>query len=204
MSIPGALEKSPLKSSLSMPHPRHRSFLMFMGASVLNGESEPYPKYFTKGGSFWTNSISELTLPADTTADSPPSHVKTHPYESVAMIPLRFGNDIMGLLVFCDLRADLFSLETIALFERLASKLSIAIKERLDVEALQKSERNFRSLFENAPVGIFYDHFQWTRPCGQSGNGPYCRHGQYRRCTKAFYGFKPSALCIAKTAQAIF
>ena len=155
MPIPGALEKSPLKSSLAMPHPRHRSFLMVMGASVLNGESEPYPKYFTKGGSFWTNSISELTLPADTTADSPPSHVKTHPYESVAMIPLRFGNDIMGLLVFCDLRADLFSAETIALFERLASKLSIAIKERLDVEALQKSERNFRSLFENAPVGIF-------------------------------------------------
>ena len=155
MPIPGVGEKSSIKDVPSMPHPRNNAFLEIMGARILNGDIDPGRQYFTQDGSFWTNSISALTLPEDQEAALPANHVKTHPYESVAMVPLRFGNDIMGLLVFCDLRADLFSSETLSLFERLASKLSIAIKERLDVEALQKSERNFRSLFENAPVGIF-------------------------------------------------
>ena len=149
------IEKSPPTGNSPMPHPRDNAFLMVMGARVLNADSEPEKEYFTEGGSFWTNSISELILPVAQKTSTGQSHVTTHPYESVAMVPLRFGNDIMGLVVFCDLRTGLFSSDTLSLFERLASKLSIAIKERLDVEALQKSERKYRSLVENAPVGIF-------------------------------------------------
>lgn len=64
-------------------------------------------------------------------------------------MPLRAGDETYGLLQFNDKRPDRFTPERIALLERLADSLAIAISRRKDQAARQVSEDRFRRLLES-------------------------------------------------------
>ncbi len=122
-----------------------------MCGNILRGRFDPTQSFFTEHGSFWTNSTTRF-LASTSEADRQSrtrNRCNGEGYESVALVPLRVGNETYGLLQFNDKRADRFTLEGIALLERLADSLAIAISQRKDQAARQVSEERFRRLLES-------------------------------------------------------
>ncbi len=125
---------------------------------ILSGRFDPRLPFFTPGGSFWTNSASNL--PASTTEAG--RHGRTHNrcnsagFESVALIPLRASGRTLGLLQFNDPRPGRFTPERIALMERAAASLAIAVEQRMTQAALRESEEKHRLLLEYSGVGVGY------------------------------------------------
>ncbi len=129
-----------------------------MCGNVLCGRVDPAKPFFTARGSFWTNGTTAL-LATTTEADRQGrtrNHCNGEGYESVALVPLRSGDQVFGLLQINDRRPDRFTLEKIALFERLADSMAIALSQRQTQEALRESEELYRSLFENMLNGFAY------------------------------------------------
>ena len=82
-----------------------------MCGNVICGRFDPSKPFFTKRGSFWTNSTTELL--ADFTETDRQSRTRNRcngeGYESVALIPLHAGQERLGLLQLNDRRKGLFS-----------------------------------------------------------------------------------------------
>jgi PAS domain S-box-containing protein len=76
-------------------------------------------------------------------------------YESVALIPLRNGNEVFGLLQFNDRRPNRFNPDLIAHIESIAGNLALALSQRQAVKALQVSEERFRAVSSNIPGAIY-------------------------------------------------
>ncbi len=136
---------------------RGNPVLECMCGNVIRGRTDASQPFFTEFGSFWTNSTTDLlgsTSEEDRQARTR-NRCQGEGYESVALIPLRHGNNTLGLLQFNEPKRNCFNEEQIHLFERLASNLALAVAQHQTTEALQKSEEKFRALYENAPVGIF-------------------------------------------------
>jgi PAS domain S-box-containing protein/putative nucleotidyltransferase with HDIG domain len=70
-------------------------------------------------------------------------------------IPLRSGDEIIGLLQLNDSRQNIFTLDRILFYEGIGAGIGIAVARRRSVEALRESEESFRSYLENAPDGIY-------------------------------------------------
>jgi PAS domain S-box-containing protein len=123
-----------------------------MCGNILSGRFDARLPSFTPGGSFWTNNTTKL-LTSTTEADrqSPTRNCcNTAGYESVALIPLRASGRILGLLQFNDRRPDRFTIGNIALMERVAASLAIALDQRSTQAALLASEERYRLISENS------------------------------------------------------
>jgi PAS domain S-box-containing protein len=128
-----------------------------MCGNILSGRTDPSLRFFTDGGSFWTNSTTDLL--ASTTEEDRQARTRNRcngeGYESVALIPLRSGGDIIGLLQLNDRRRNQLTLQTIRFFEGLGSSIGIAFSRKQARLALEEAEEKYRSIFENAVEGIF-------------------------------------------------
>ena len=102
-----------------------------MCGNVLCRRFDPTRPFFTARGSFCSNHIS-----ADRQAFAR-NRCNGEGYESVVLIALRVGATIYGLLQFNDKRPDRFSPERLALLERLADNLAVAVAHRLSQEQYQ-------------------------------------------------------------------
>ena len=126
-----------------------------MCGSVLSGRFDPAKPFFTARGSFWTNSTTELL--ATTTAADRQSRTRNRcngeGYESVALVPMRVGETTLGLLQVNDEREGRFTPERIALLERLADNLAVAVAHRQGEQTLAASEERYRFLFANMLEG---------------------------------------------------
>ncbi len=111
--------------------------------NVICGRFDASKPFFTDNGSFWTNSTTNLL--ANTSEEDRQSTTRNRcngmGYESVALIPLpsRVGN--LGLLQLNDIRKDMFSPELIAVWERLAGYLAVALEKfQADEEIIRHDE----------------------------------------------------------------
>jgi signal transduction histidine kinase/PAS domain-containing protein len=112
---------------------------------VISGKTNPVLPIYTRGGSFWTSdSLPLLDLPADQDPRLHPRNRCIHDgYASVALIPLRDKNMIVGLLHFNDRRKGCFTLETIKLLEEIATHIGEALmRKRLEAEKAKLEEQN--------------------------------------------------------------
>lgn len=115
---------------------------------------------FTAGGSFWTNSTSELlatTTEADRQARTP-NRCHGEGYESVALIPLRSRGQTFGLIQLNDKRTGRFGADKIALFERLGERIANFLARMQLEERLKKSEAQLRAIGDNLPAGYVFQH----------------------------------------------
>jgi GAF domain-containing protein len=107
-----------------------------MCGNVICGRTNPSLPFFTDGGSFWTNSTTELL--ASTTEEDRQARTRNRcnsaGYESVALIPLRYDNKNIGLFQLNDSRKNLFTSNLIKFFEEIGSSLAkvIGLKQRKD------------------------------------------------------------------------
>jgi PAS domain S-box-containing protein len=116
--------------------------LKCMCGNILCGRFDPAKPFFTAYGSFWSNNTTALiasTNEADRQARTR-NRCNGEGYESVALIPLRTGDQVFGLLQFNDHHRDCFTPDLIAHFERMADGLAIALSRRQDEEALREAE----------------------------------------------------------------
>ncbi|MFC1744862.1 PAS domain S-box protein [Candidatus Riflebacteria bacterium] len=129
-----------------------------MCGRVIMGRTDPSRPFFTEGGSFWTNSTSELL--ASTTEEERQARTcnrcNGEGYESVALIPLRTIKENIGLLQINDKRKDLFNPELIRFFEDIGESIGIAFARQEAELNVRTSEMKFRTLFESAGDAIFF------------------------------------------------
>ncbi len=124
--------------------------------NIIRGLFSPILPFISPGGSFWTNSTTEListTSPADLPANFR-GKCYHDGYESVALIPLCSGNTRLGLLQFDDHRPDMFSPEIIAHWERLAGYLAVALDKMTTEVTLQNTLQRFYHVLSSMYCGI--------------------------------------------------
>lgn len=120
-----------------------RPVLECMCGNVLRNRVDATLPFFTEAGSFWTNSTTDMA--AGATPDALQGLTKNRcnqaGYESVALIPLRSGDEIVGLLQLNDTRRGRFTLETIRFLEEIGASIGIGMaraRAEREVENLAK------------------------------------------------------------------
>ncbi len=131
-----------------------------MCGNILRGRTNPDLEFFTEGGSFWSNSTTKLL--ATTTEKDRQARTRNRcngeGYESVALIPLKSNDVIIGLLQLNDRRQGCFTLDLIEFFEKLGTSIGIALGRIQAEESIRKSEKKFKDLFNSSPDAILiYD-----------------------------------------------
>jgi PAS domain S-box-containing protein len=124
---------------------------------IISGKSDPSLPNFTEGGSYWTNQSDELLdLPANLDPRNYPRNlcIKTG-YQSVAIIPLRSENEIIGTLQLNDKRPGQFTPQLIDFFEGLVNTISIALKRKQMEESLKESESRNKIVTEMTADYVF-------------------------------------------------
>jgi len=165
------------------------SFLECMCGNVLSGRTDPALPFFTEAGSFWTNSTT--TLLASTSEQERQGRTRNRcnkaGYESVALIPLRSSDQVVGLLQLNDTRWGRFTPEMIGFFEGIGASIGIALARiRAEEEAknLAKfpSENPFPVLRITRDGTILYSNYaglpllsKWERQVGESAPQDWCQ-----------------------------
>jgi PAS domain S-box-containing protein len=128
-----------------------------MCGNIIRGWTDASLTFFTANGSFWTNSTSELL--ASTTEEDRQSRTRNRchdeGYESVALIPLQTGGEVIGLMQLNDRRRNRFTMEMIHFFEGLGASIGIALTRMHAVEELKQSKALLEAVVENVPLMVF-------------------------------------------------
>ena len=121
-----------------------------MCGNIVCRRTDPQLPYFSAGGSFWTNSVSDLF--ASTSEQELPPRIRgrcqEQGYESVALIPLRSGEETIGLLQLNDSRRGMFTPDQIAFFEGVGKSVGIALRRVRAEEELDGHRRHLEDLVE--------------------------------------------------------
>ena len=134
-----------------------------MCTSVVKGEYNPELPCYTAGGSFWMNNTSRFLATASEQDQWRTRKVcNLEGYESVAMIPIRWGDQILGLIHIADPRENLVPLELVKVLEKAALQLGTAFERVRAEEALRESEAKYRLLVNQIPAVVFKGYPDWS------------------------------------------
>jgi len=153
--------------------------------AVIAGECDPSLPFFTPNGTFWTNGATEMIAGNDAARGIVTrGRCVRQGYESIALVPLRVGDVIFGLLQCNDRRKGVFHPNLLAQLERVAENIAGELSRLLAREALQESEDRFRSLVENELVGtmiVLNDRIVFRNPEQERLLGPIPEGSDVRR-----------------------
>jgi len=127
---------------------------------VISGKADLTNPLFTKGGSFCTNDASLLLqLPADQDPRHNPRSRCIHDgCASMALIPIRANQEIVGLLQLSDRRSDRLSSALIQSLEGTCASIGMALMRNQAQERLRASEQSYRNQFAmNSAVMLLID-----------------------------------------------
>ena len=113
-------------AGMILRHPDGTPQLACMCGAVVQGRVDPNWPFITHGGSFWTNGTSELlreTPPQATVGIRTRNYCNDVGYESVALIPLRAGGEIWGVLQLNSRTPGRFTVEQIERYEKLGERI---------------------------------------------------------------------------------
>ncbi|MBN1662980.1 MAG: PAS domain S-box protein [Deltaproteobacteria bacterium] len=128
-----------------------------MCGDVLSGRTDPSLPFFTEGGSFWTNNTSGL--PASVKEADRQARMLRFCHgegcKSAALIPLKAGDSVIGLLQLNGQRKGRFTKEAMRFLERIGNSIGSAVKRRWMETDLRLAEEKYRSIFESSQEGIY-------------------------------------------------
>ena len=115
---------------------------------VISGKADLSHPLFTKGGSFWINdSLPLLDLQADQDPRLNPHNYCLHMgYSSIALVPIRMKNEIVGLLQFNDHRKGCLSLSVIERLENIAAHVGEALMRKQAEEDVARNNARLLKL----------------------------------------------------------
>jgi PAS domain S-box-containing protein len=119
-----------------------------MCISVIKGTTNPEQPFFTTGGSFFINATTKFLATVSGQQKGDTRNVcNAYGYESVALVPISIGNDIMGLFHLADRRENMFPLSEVEMLESAAGQLALVLKRIIAQEEVKRmaEELNFLS-----------------------------------------------------------
>ncbi len=127
---------------------------------VISGKTDPANQLFTTGGSFWTNdSLAMLdSLPGEDPRPHPRNFCIQQGYSSMALIPIRNQERIIGLIHLSGKNKNCFTLDTVELLEGIATHLGEALMRKRAEEALKKSEARYAATLSVLETGLWDWH----------------------------------------------
>ena len=133
-----------------------------MCGNVIGGRTNPALPFFTSAGSFWTNSTTDLLASTTETERQARTRNRCHGegYESVALIPLKAGDETIGLLQLNDHRRNQFTLDRITFLEGLGASIGIAITRTRADEKQRESAQMIEAIINAIPVRVFWKDVQ--------------------------------------------
>ena len=121
---------------------------------VLSGKADASHPLFTPGGSWWTND--SITLPDSGPGKGPVSSAQKqsahHGYATAAVVPIKSGNAIIGLVQLNDRRQGCLTGYMVELLEGIASHIGLALARKLADDALRKQTEDL-TRFNKAMIG---------------------------------------------------
>ncbi len=125
-----------------------KPYLECLCGQVLSGQTDSLAQYMSQGGSFWTNHSFPLPEPGPTCAPGhrPRYHCIQLGYASMALVPIRAGRQIIGLLQLNDHRQGRFTDAIIAQLENIAAHIGGAVMRQQIEAALRVSLHEKESL----------------------------------------------------------
>lgn len=127
-----------------------------MCGNVLSGHFDPALPFFSESGSFWTGSTSELLASTSEVDRQARTRNRCHGegYESVLLVPVRYGSETLGLLQLNDSRKHIFTPQLVETVERLASHLGIGLKQRKQAQKLRDQEETLSAIYSHIPQSV--------------------------------------------------
>jgi PAS domain S-box-containing protein len=111
-----------------------------MCTNVIRGMPDPALPFYTEGGSFYMNGATRFLA---TVSEKEKGEIRNVcdqlGYESVAVVPIRSGNRIVGLVHLADQHENMVPLESVRMWEWAAMQLGTAIERVQAAEALQQT-----------------------------------------------------------------
>jgi len=123
--------------------PSGRAALACVCGAVIRGEVDPKLPFFTAAGSFWTNSTKDLVASGALDLSNVRGTCVARGYESVALVPLRGGGRIVGLLQANSRQRGRFGPELLDFLERVGRLAGHAVEEFWRREQLARMTREF-------------------------------------------------------------
>ena len=124
---------------------------------VIAGYNDDSSPFFTKGGSFWTNdSFLLLDLPSNQEPrHNPRNHCIHLGYASIALVPIRNKERIVGLIQFNNQQKGYLTLATVKRMEEIAAHIGEAMVRRWAEEALRESNELLSIYLQHSPIYTF-------------------------------------------------
>jgi signal transduction histidine kinase/HAMP domain-containing protein len=111
-----------------------------MCSNVVKGATDPGLSFYTEGGSFYMNGTTRFLATVSEEDKGQTRDVCNQTgYESVALIPIRLGTNILGLIHLADRQENRIPLNTVVALEQAATALGIGIQRTLAEELLKKA-----------------------------------------------------------------
>ncbi|MDY0038977.1 MAG: PAS domain S-box protein [Desulforhabdus sp.] len=111
-----------------------------MWISVITEKLNGNLPFYTPGGSFYMNAATQcLASVPEQQHSKMHSMCKQFGYESAALLPIRIGDHIIGLIHIADFQTDMVPLETLEVLEAAAMELGTAINRVRTREALRQA-----------------------------------------------------------------
>ncbi|MEI8038238.1 MAG: PAS domain S-box protein [Verrucomicrobiota bacterium] len=115
---------------------------------VIGGKTQPSEPNFTRRGSFWTNdSLPLRDLPPELDPRyHPRNNCIDHGYASIALVPIRTKDQVVGLLQLNAHRNGCFTLQAVEILEEIATHIGEALLRKRAEDDLRQSKADLRVL----------------------------------------------------------
>ena len=126
-----------------------------MCINVIKGETDPKLPFYTEGGSFYMNGTTRFLA---TVSQEEKGHTRNtcneFGYESVALIPIRLDERLLGLIHVADTRENMVPLQMVTMLEDAAMELGAAIERLKAQEALAAEKERLSVTLRSIGDGV--------------------------------------------------
>lgn len=123
---------------------------------VLTGADPSLPFFYTESGSFYTNRASSLRpeFCAPRKAMPQGGSCSLFEYESVALVPVRLADSILGVLYMADRKTDMFSPPVLDVLDRAAMELGTAVRRLKAAEDLRRAHEQLEARVHERTIAL--------------------------------------------------